>query len=134
MSADPKLSPQVKEALVRRLHKRPEIRFAILYGSAAEGRPFRDLDIGLWLDRASVPASSDLDYAFALANELEQVTPCSVDVRVINDAPLAFRHNVSRGIPLVINNREAYFHFLERTWDEFFDFKPVAMQYLKELR
>jgi hypothetical protein len=57
-----------------------------------------------------------------------------VDVRIINDAPLPFRYNVSRGIPLVLNDRNAFFQFLERTWDEFLDFQPVAMQYLKELR
>jgi predicted nucleotidyltransferase len=133
MIVESKLSPQVKEALVCRLQNRPEIHFAILYGSAAEGRSFRDLDIGLLVDRTRVPISSELDYAFALADELEQVAPCSVDVRVINGAPLPFRYNVSRGVPLVINDKEAFYQFLERTWDEFLDFRPVAMQYLREM-
>jgi predicted nucleotidyltransferase len=133
MAAELKLSANLKEALVRCLRNRPEIHFAILYGSAAEGRSFRDLDIGLWVDRASVPVLSELDYSFALADELEQVAPCAVDVRVINDAPLPFRYNVSKGIPLVINHKEAFYHFLERTWDDFLDFEPVAMQYLRDL-
>ena len=128
------LSPRTKDTLVLCLQNRPEILFAILYGSAAEGRPFQDLDIGLFVDRASVPASAELDYAFALADELEQVAPHPVDVRVINGAPLPFRYNVSRGIPLLVNDKEAFARFLERTWDEFLDFQPVAMQYLKELR
>jgi predicted nucleotidyltransferase len=133
MAAHLKLSPKVKEALVGCLQNWPEFHFAILYGSAAEGRSFRDLDIGLFVDRTLVPASSELNYVFALADELEQVAPCSVDVRVINDAPLPFRYNVSKGIPLVVNHKQAYTHFLERTWDEFLDFQPVAMQYLREL-
>ena len=128
------LSPKIKDALVLGLQNRPEILFAILYGSAAEGLPFRDLDVGLFVDRASVPASAELDYAFALADELEQVASHPVDVRVINDAPLPFRYNVSRGIPLIVNNKEVFTSFLERTWDEFLDFQPVAMQYLKELQ
>ena len=93
------LSPDVKNNLIDCLKGRPEIHFAILYGSAAEGRPFRDLDIGILVDRASVPPSAELDYAFGLADELERVVPHSVDVRVINDAPLSFRYNVSRGVP-----------------------------------
>jgi predicted nucleotidyltransferase len=132
--ANLQLSPKTKKALALCLQDRPEILFAILYGSAAEGLPFRDLDIALFVDRASVPASAELDYAFALADELEQVALHPVDVRVINDAPLPFRYNVSRGIPLLVNEKEAFARFLERTWDEFLDFQPVAMQYLKELQ
>ena len=127
-------SPKIKEALALCLQDRPEILFAILYGSAAEGRPFQDLDVGLFVDRASVPVSVELDYAFALADELERVAPHPVDVRVINDAPLPFRYNVSRGIPLLVHDKEVFARFLERTWDEFLDFQPVAMQYLKELQ
>jgi predicted nucleotidyltransferase len=123
-----------KESLVLCLQDRPEILFALLYGSAVEGGHFRDLDIGLFVDRAHVPVTDDLDYAFGLADELENTVPYPVDVRVINDAPLPFRYNVSRGIVLVVNDGEALAHFLERTWDEFFDFRPVAMQYLKEMR
>ena len=86
------------------LKDRPELLFAMLYGSAAEEGDFRDLDIGLFVDRASVPASMDLDYAFMLADELGKVVPHPVDVRVINDAPLPFRYNVSRGIALAVND------------------------------
>jgi predicted nucleotidyltransferase len=134
MATSLKLSSKTKDALALCLPDRPEILFAILYGSAAEGLPFRDLDIGLFVDRVSVPASAELDYAFALADELEQVASHPVDVRVINDAPLPFRYNVSRGIPLMVNDKEVFARFLERTWDEFLDFQPVAMQYLKELQ
>lgn len=129
-----KLTPELREKLTHCLQDRPEILFALLYGSAAEGRAFRDLDVGLFVDRASVPTSADLDYAFSLADELEKVVPYSVDVRVINDAPLSFRYNVSRGTALIVHDRLAFARFLERTWDAFLDFQPVAMQYLKELR
>jgi predicted nucleotidyltransferase len=128
------ITSDVKESLSLCLGNRPEILFAILYGSAAEAERFRDLDVGLFVDRASVSASADLDYAFDLADELEKAVPHPVDVQVINDAPLPFRYNVSQGIVLVANDREALFRFLERTWDEYLDFKPVAMQYLKELK
>ncbi|MHC4745489.1 MAG: nucleotidyltransferase domain-containing protein [Planctomycetota bacterium] len=133
MTTEVELDTTIKEKLTLCLKDRPEILFAILYGSAAEGESFRDLDIGLFVDRAIVPESAEWDYAFTLADELERVVPYPVDVRVINNAPLTFRYNVSRGKVLVANNEPGLFHFLERTWDEFLDFQPVAMQYLKEI-
>ncbi len=74
-----------------------------------------------------------MDFEFSLTEELNTWLPCPVDVRVINEAPLGFRYNVSRGIALIVNDREALARFLERTWDAYLDFQPVAMQYLREL-
>lgn len=119
--------------ITERLEGRPGLVFAVLYGSAAGGGAFRDLDIGVWVDRRLVPAGQDLDWAFDLTDALEPLAPVPVDVRVINDAPLPFRYNVSRGQPLVINNRSTWYDFLERTWDEWLDFEPVAMQYLRDV-
>jgi predicted nucleotidyltransferase len=119
--------------LVRLLESRPNLLFAMLYGSAAAGEPFHDLDIALYVDRVKAPASEDLTLAFALADQLEAVSPYPIDVHVINDAPLGFRYNVSKCLPLLINDEEAYFHFLERTWDDYLDFYPVAMQYIRDL-
>jgi predicted nucleotidyltransferase len=123
-----------KQELVDALQDYPEILFAILYGSAVEEVNPNDLDVGIFVDRVSILPEAELDYAFVLADELERKVPYPVDVRVINDAPLGFRYNVSRGQALLVNNRAAFYHFLERTWDEWFDFQPVAMQYLRELR
>lgn len=124
----------LRQQLASQLAQHSEILFAVLYGSAAEGGPFRDLDVGLFVDRSAVPASKDWDYAFELEVELEAAVPYQVDVRVINDAALPFRYNVSRGIPLLVNDEETWFNFLEWTWIMYFDFQPVAMQYLKEMK
>lgn len=127
------LLAQLRDKITEVLARRPEILFAMLYGSAAEGYEFRDLDIAVYLDRAKVATGNDYDYAFALADELEAVTGFAVDVRVVNNAPLPFRYNVSRGQPLLIQDPEIYYAFLERAWDEYLDFEPVAMQYLQEM-
>jgi predicted nucleotidyltransferase len=112
----------------------PEILFALLYGSAIESETFRDLDIGIFVDRAIIHASTDLDYSFTLENRLRKALAYPVDVRVINDAPLGFRYNVSRGVALVVNDPPSFYHFLERTWDEYLDFEPIGLQYLKEFQ
>ncbi len=123
----------IRPALVGVLESNPALLFVLLYGSAAAGEPFHDLDIALYVDRTKAPATEDLTLAFALADQLEAVSPYPLDVHVVNDAPLGFRYNVSKGLPLLINDEEAYFHFLERTWDDYLDFYPVAMQYVRDL-
>jgi len=128
-----RVESDLEKTLAAYLSGRPEIRFAILYGSAAEGAAFRDLDVGVFVDRTRAPADADLDYAFALADEVAGLVPIPVDVRVINDAPLPFRYNVSRGIPLTARDEEVLYTFLERTWDEYLDFQPIALQYLRDL-
>jgi len=112
---------------------RSEVRFAILYGSAAEGLAFGDLDVGVFVDRAQVSPDTDLDYALALADELAAIVSFPVDVRVINDAPLPFRYNISRGIPLTVQDYERFYAFLEGAWREYLDFQPIAMQYLRDM-
>lgn len=133
MSVNAENLSKIKKVLILSLKSYPEIIFAVLYGSAAEGVSFQDLDIGLFVDQELVPVSAELAYIFDLVDNLRQVVEYPVDVRVINDAPLPFRYNVSRGTALVINDVEIFSHFLERTWDEFLDFQPIALGYLKEL-
>ena len=70
---------------------------------------------------------------FDLADELERATGYPVDVRVINDAPLPYRYNVSRGHKLVARDEESYYTFLERTRSAWWDFEPVALAYLREM-
>ncbi|MBC8254563.1 MAG: nucleotidyltransferase domain-containing protein [Ardenticatenia bacterium] len=89
------LNLESKERISLTLKGRPEIRFGLLHGSAAHGQPFRDLDIGVWVDRVLVPTTQDLAYAFVIATDLEKTVSCLADVRVINDAPLPSRCNVS---------------------------------------
>lgn len=87
----------LRQQLASQLALHPEILFAVLYGSAAEGGPFRDLDVGLFVDRSLVPSLKDWDFAFELAADLEAAVPYPVDVRVINDAALPFCYSVSGG-------------------------------------
>jgi uncharacterized protein len=127
------IAESIKAQLQQSLQPIPGLCFAMLYGSAVDSEHFRDLDVGLWVDREIVSKAQELAFGFDLAAKLEKVLSFPVDVRVINNAPLAFRYNVSKGIPLLINDEDRFTHFLERTWDEYLDFAPVAMQYLQEL-
>lgn len=114
------------------LESRDELLVAFFHGSAAEGRPFRDLDLALLVDRSKVPPSADLDCSLSLADRLSRAAGYPVDVRVVNDAPSAFRYRVSRGRILLCRSRDALVRFRERAWDEWLDFRPVARAYLRE--
>lgn len=127
-------SPPKPDDLTQHLSGRPEIIFAVLYGSAVDGERYRDLDVGIMVDRARVPAAASLNYAFGMSATLEKALQFPVDVRVLNDAPLPFRYNVSRGRPLLVRDWGAWFDFRERAWDEYLDFQPVALAYLREMR
>lgn len=135
----------IKEQLTQVLAKEAHIVFAVLYGSAvtataepeSEGSPdrsYRDLDVALWVDEEVIDPKETLAWAARIEVALRQAVDYPVDVRLLNEASLLFRYNVSRGVPLLINDKEAWYHFLERTWDEYLDFRPVAMAYLREMR
>ncbi|MBC7226275.1 MAG: nucleotidyltransferase domain-containing protein [Thermoflexales bacterium] len=131
------LPPDTLEALLGRMAEqlRPVegILAAVLYGSAAEGLPCRDLDVALLVDREVWPPTQDEHLEHRVTRLLASLAPLPVDVRVVNDAPATFRYHVTRGRPFLIGDEEAYATFLERTWDEYFDFAPFARKYFEEI-
>lgn len=118
---------------IKILSQRKEIVFALLYGSALDSFDFRDIDLGIYIDRGLFSPATDFDYAQELSDLLSRMIHFPADVHVINDAPPGFRYNVSKGKALLVNNFETLAHFRERAWDEWFDFEPVARLYLKDI-
>jgi predicted nucleotidyltransferase len=123
----------VSAALRRALEPRPEIAFACLHGSFAAGEAFRDLDVAVWVESAALGDSGGRQYALSLAADLEQATGMPVDVQVLNDAPLGFRYRALRGAPLLVRDPDFFDDLRARTWDDYFDFRPFARQYLREV-
>lgn len=135
----PRFTPEAEELeegldrIRSALEKRREVLVAFFHGSGAEGEPFHDLDVAVVVDRSEAPEAEDLRYSLHLADDLSQVAGYPVDVQVVNDAPPAFRDRVSRGRVLSCRSRDALVRFRERAWDEWFDFRPVARAYLREM-
>ncbi len=119
--------------MARELEGVPGLVAAVLYGSAAEGLPFRDLDVALIVDREVCPQERDWDLENALADRLSPLVPIPVDIHVVNDAPLALRYNVTRGRPFWVSDPERYADFVEQSWDLYLDFAPVSRRYLEEV-
>jgi predicted nucleotidyltransferase len=120
-------------ALRRALEPRRELSFACLHGSFAAGEAFRDIDLAVWVEPAALGDFRGWRYASALAGDLERATGMPVDVQVLNDAPLAFRYHALRGHPLLVRDRDFFDDLRARTWDDYFDFRPFARQYLREV-
>lgn len=56
-----------------------------------------------------------------------------MDVKILNHAPIAFRYEVTRGEVIFSRDEEARLRFVENTWNEYLDYKPVAENILREL-
>ena len=118
--------------LGRELETRPEIVLAVLHGSFEQGGTYRDIDVAVWLDPQQISRNERFRYALDLSVHLQVELGCPVDVRVLNEAPLAFRYHALRGRPLVVRDETFLDVLRERTWDDYLDFQPFARQYLRE--
>lgn len=138
---DPVPVPQSLWTLVRKLEERPEVLFAYWYGSSAEegfddgglGREARDVDVAVYLDEEAVPPENQFDHVMDLWEKLSRYVPAELDLHALNGKPPAFRFAASGGKLVMVRDPERLAVFLERTWDEYFDFAPMARRYLEEL-
>ncbi|MEJ7614667.1 MAG: nucleotidyltransferase domain-containing protein [Candidatus Fervidibacter sacchari] len=128
------LTPEEREAIIeslrRELQKRLEIVFAYLLGSFAEGLPFRDIDIAVWVE--GVSREQALDYEAQVATDLTRIWGIEVDVRLLNFAPLGFRLNAVNGILLFSRDDEFRLNFIEQVSLAYMDFSWLARQMLKD--
>jgi predicted nucleotidyltransferase len=105
--ASPEARAAITEQLRAALAERPEIRLAYLLGSFAEARPFRDIDIAVYLEPEFLQKVDPLHYCFQLADVLERVVGYPVDVHRLNDAPCGFRFSATCG-RVLLSRDEAF--------------------------
>lgn len=110
-----------------------EIVFAYLHGSFLLKDAFRDVDIAVFLASGAARPSDDVEYEIALSLRLEKAIGLPIDVKILNRAPLSFRYHASRGILLLSRDESARENFLNRTWNEYFDFARLARIYQEDL-
>ena len=130
---DKREKQRIREILKDAIATLKEVEFAYIYGSFPEDCRFHDIDVAVYLSRTE--NVDPLDYELSLASMLEQRIRFPVDVRVLshNHAPNSFRYEVTRGEVVFSRNEEVRFDFIERTWREYLDYKPVAEYILQEL-
>jgi predicted nucleotidyltransferase len=113
------------------LKNRRDIVFAYLHGSFVMGDGFKDIDVAVYLSSLpSSPLQTELQLETELGNAIQK---SSVDVRILNNAPLSFRYNVIKnGQLVVVNDDDLRSDFVETTLSNYFDFAPFLKTYLKE--
>jgi len=108
------------------------IIFAYFYGSAKERLTVGDLDIALYFDKEVLPEER-LELALALSTGLSAKLGLEVDVRPLNNTSVGYRFEVTSGELLFSRDEELRSEFVERTRQEYFDFKPFLEQNLRDL-
>ena len=101
--------------------------FALLFGSAARGGAFRDLDVGLF------GGPTDLNEMLALGLRLEAAVKFPVDLVSLERAPLALQFEASKGRVLSVLDPEALADWKERTWNDYFDRQYFLQTYAREM-
>lgn len=123
----------VYRLLTHLLIKRKEITFAYAFGSFTEKSTFRDIDIGVYLQRGTVPPEGILDYELSLGTALEREISYPVDVKVLNYAPVPLCHSVTGGKILFSRDEEARYEWVEKTWDMYLDMQHFLRNSLQDL-
>lgn len=110
----------------------PSIVFAYLYGSAREYLTVGDIDIAVYFDKNVLP-EEQLDLTLALSANLSAKLGLEADVRPLNNTAVGYRFEVTGGILLFSRDEHLRSEFVERTRQEYFDFKPLMEQNLRDL-
>jgi predicted nucleotidyltransferase len=128
------LNETEKEQILRRLQEMLQansaVVFAFVHGSFLKEGPFHDIDVAVFLDDT---LEDPLDTLLELWDEVASQVEYPLDLRLLNEAPLAFRYNVTRGRLIFARDEEEALRFIERAWDEFFDFQPILEAYTRDL-
>ncbi len=120
---------QVVGALAEVLHSEITVVFAYLHGSFATGGPFHDIDVAVFLDDSAV---RDTVRGLDLGDRSSRATGYPVDVRVLNDASLAFQFRALQGKLLVVHDDEKLANFMERVGRLYLDIALLLRRATRE--
>lgn len=119
-----RMSTPALDRLAQRLERDPNVQFALVFGSLAQGRARAgsDLDLAVSFDRPPV----GLGY-LDLLSELSDLAGREVDLVVLNRASAVLRHQVLRHrLPFLIKDRRAYTAFRERAMVDYDTYRYLA--------
>ena len=122
---------EVVKTISANLRQHEEIYAAYLFGSLVNGQSFGDIDLAILLQNEP---ENLLECELEFEIKLEELVKFSVDVRVINKAPVSFVQNVIRHGKVIIdskpNIRSDFESYILR---KYFDFSSFRRRYLTEV-
>ena len=130
---------KITEKIITTLKDRGEVSFAYLFGSFIDdvGIPFRDIDIGIFLQPEIVSPQDSFDYENKLAEDLSKKFSFPVDrldIKILNFTSVNFQNSVySRGKLLFAKDKEFFANIVENTSLEAVHNYDFVQQSLREL-
>lgn len=131
---------ETAERITQGLEARPEIFFALLFGSRSRdrARSDSDWDVAVFLDPELTPQER-FRKRLALISEVEEAVAESgeqgeADVVVLNDAPALLAHRALMGKRLFVRDKVRYVRFYVRTLRESLDEQHWRDLQARELR
>jgi hypothetical protein len=126
-----KIDEKKREQIIRRIKDyfldKDDVVFAYLHGSFIESRSFKDIDIAILVKNPvhEIELESDLSY------ELTDKTGYPVEVRIINNASIAFQMAVLRKGRLLVsktdNVRTDFIETTSRRYREYSHFRNLIL-------
>lgn len=112
--------------------RHPEIAFCHAHGSFVQPGPYRDLDLAVYLSEP-LPRSR-FPYEDALEQEITGALKAElpVDVRIANEAPLAFQHHAYQGRLLLDRDPELRATVVAHVAARHLDIKPILDHHARE--
>lgn len=106
--------------IAEKLEAIDEIVFAYVHGGFIERRSFRDVDVAIWI----ADPKRSFHYTVDFSAKLEVELGIPIDIQVLNEAPLPFKHNVfTCGKLLLSKNEGLRLQMADRVIRQYLDLK-----------
>jgi len=126
---------EIAKKIKRILSNRKDVVFAYVLGSFVDSLSFRDIDIGVYLEKINKEKS--FEYELNLSKEIAEVCDLPFDIieiHILNFTPDYFLNNVfCRGILLFSKNQELTTNLIENTSLNALANEYISNQSLREL-
>jgi hypothetical protein len=114
---------ELLDSLKKVLDRDNKIMFAYIHGSFVERDSFRDLDVAIWINDRNKAFHYTVDFSAKIGLEIG----ISVDIQVLNEAPLPFKYNVfTRGVLLLSKDEALRLKVVDETTRQYMDLKMMA--------
>ncbi len=118
---------RITQAIKARIEREPVVLFAYLHGSFITGADFRDIDVGIF-----TVAPKGFAFDAELSHELSAELGQEIEIRALNQAPVAFQMAVIRdGLLLFSRDEDARKGLIEdagRRYREYAHFRNIFME------
>jgi hypothetical protein len=124
---DEELRERIIEIIKSHLSDKDDVIFAYLHGSFAESSRFRDIDLAIFMRKPGREIEIESDFSY----ELTEKTRYPVEVRIINNASVAFQMAVLRKGRLLLNReddvRTDFIEDVGRRYREYSHFRNIVL-------